>query len=52
MQYKLFDASLRLFTEMRNNKGPSTEPCGTQHTIFWKIVFKLLYFMNCVRFVK
>ena len=52
MQSKLFDASLRSFTEMRNYKGPSTVPCGTSHAIFWKLVFKLLYFMNCVQFVK
>ena len=46
MQSKLFDASLRAFTYIRNNKDPSTEPCGTPHTIFWKVVYKMLYFMN------
>ena len=38
MQSKLFDASLRSSTYMRNNKGPRTEPCGTPHTILWKLV--------------
>ena len=28
MQSKLFDALLRSFTKMKNNKGSSTEPCG------------------------
>ena len=46
IESKIFDASLR------NDKGLSIEPCGTPHTIFWKLVFKLLYFINCVRFVK
>ena len=42
MQSKLFDASLRSSTYMRNNKGPSTEPCGTPHTILWKLVLVLV----------
>ena len=39
---KISEALQRLFTYIKNNKGPSIDPWGTPQAIFAKFVFLLL----------
>ena len=46
------DAAGRSFMKRRNNKGPSTEPCGTPHVIVWLLELTPLICTNCFLFVR